>query len=245
MTRPRVKTDEALVRELAGKVTAPEAAKLLGLSIQHTRRVAKQLGVSWVAIAMPDDTPSEEFEKFILENPKVGIIKLSAMFRMGRNRVMRLAEKVRAKHGINGNLPSHIAAAPVPTDFSVRGREMTLNEAAKHYGVTPAVVGRWRRESGIRYLPYGKTFVVAQLPKNSVPKVASDSAAQAAHHIRRWFRNVHRADILEREDGTTWGELRGLPNKGKGLYYVDSMGVVPEADVIELARSRGWCREVW
>lgn len=71
--------------------------------------------------------------------------------------------------------------------------------------------------------------------------------ASAVRHLRRHFSNVFRCDIVLTEMGgedkkttITWGEDKGLPNKGAGLHYIEKLGIVPNAALLELARQHGW-----
>lgn len=59
----------------------------------------------------------------------------------------------------------------------------------------------------------------------AVPSVGADYAAMAAQHLRRFFRTVYRGDVSSKSLA--------------GFYVVGSMKL-PEAEMIELARSKGW-----
>lgn len=66
-------------------------------------------------------------------------------------------------------------------------------------------------------------------------------ADSAAHFLRRFFSNVHRADIVvTATPRRTWGFLQGLEDGGAGLYRVGRRGVMSVREMIALARERGW-----
>jgi len=60
----------------------------------------------------------------------------------------------------------------------------------------------------------------------------------AADHLRRFYSNVHSCSI-RMTLGKTWGEYHNLPNKGRGLYYVEGVGVVTNEGMLRLARKHG------
>lgn len=63
----------------------------------------------------------------------------------------------------------------------------------------------------------------------------------AANHLRRFYRNVHRADIKVYEHSkVTWGDLRDVPSGGKGYYFIDGKGVVTQDEMLSLACNHGF-----
>lgn len=115
-------------------------------------------------------------------------------------------------------------------------------ELSTHYKVTTSVILRWIQLTGINARP--KRQLVLSRPEmraRAQAKYGGDSKTldAAAHFLRRFYANVHRADIYLTRT-CTWGESRGLPHRGKGLYYIDSVGVVTNEDMLTLARKHGY-----
>jgi hypothetical protein len=74
-----------------------------------------------------------------------------------------------------------------------------------------------------------------------------DEITSAAQHLRRHYPNVFPCHILLTEFGgdnrrtpVTWGEHKGLPDRGHGYYYIEHVGVVANDALIALARTTGW-----
>lgn len=63
----------------------------------------------------------------------------------------------------------------------------------------------------------------------------------AASFLRRSHDNVHRADILLYERGsTTWGDVHSVPRRGKGYYFVSPNRVLTREDMLTLAKEEGF-----
>lgn len=124
-----------------------------------------------------------------------------------------------------------------PDDFALVARSMTLTEAERHYDRPATTIRRWFAEVGIEPRRHvwkpTKPVIRAELDQNV--------HSLAAHHLRRFYPSVHRADIRLREhDRDTWGDERGLPDRGKGLYFVSGLGVIPAYEMIAIARDHGF-----
>lgn len=79
------------------------------------------------------------------------------------------------------------------------------------------------------------------------PAPTQSALDAAVRHLRRCFPNVFRCDIVITEFGgdnkkttVTWGDEKGLPDSGAGLHYVETVGIVANAAIPELARRHGW-----
>jgi len=120
----------------------------------------------------------------------------------------------------------------MPGDFARIARGMSTGEAVRHFGRCATTIRRWFGYAGIAPR---ETRAVAFRPVIRAtldPSVAS----RAAQHLRRTFASVHRCDIKMRDrSAATWGSERGLPNRGRGLYFVSGRGVMTEQEMIALA----------
>lgn len=74
-----------------------------------------------------------------------------------------------------------------------------------------------------------------------------DAVQGAAQYLRRHYPNVFPCSILITEYGgenkrtpQTWGDQHGLPEGGKGHYYVENVGVITNSALLELARKHEW-----
>ena len=69
----------------------------------------------------------------------------------------------------------------------------------------------------------------------------SDLASRAAHYLRKTYSSVHRCDLRLYDNGPqTWGSKHGVPNAGRGFYHVDGVGNILNAELIALARKKGF-----
>ena len=137
---------------------------------------------------------------------------------------------------------------PLPLDWEEVAPTMTGVQLAKHYGVANTVISRWLTETSLTpkaYKPRGsrrpraKAWRLPPLPVTRTAPVTKDEAAMAATYLRRFYTNVFRCDILQ-TDRKTWGEMHGVPNKGRDHYHVDRLGILANDAVIELAYKKGW-----
>lgn len=133
-----------------------------------------------------------------------------------------------------------------PEDFKQMAPTLNQTQLMKLYGVTGETVKRWCSEEGVNYYrnPDRQKQMVDRrhvLGKRTVPMLSAGIIDRAAHHLRQFYRNVFRADILVRESTKeTWGDRHGVPNRGKGYYVIDNMGFVPANDVLEMAVKKGF-----
>lgn len=239
---PEAITVEAIEAAIGIK-SLRQLAEELGVDRRQVEKFARKHGIQWQSAHMRP-VPKDLVE-FILSQERVTRRAIARHYGVKHDTSARWVS----------TLPKHVQDAvaygqlklELPEDWPARAKYMPRKELMAHYGIGDIVLNRWISESKITppyapgYVP--KSSTTQQIKQMPVPPVAPDQHAQAAHYIRRWFSNVHRADILETETGITWGEMRGLPDKGKGKYFVGGLGIVANDDVVEIARARGW-REV-
>jgi len=111
----------------------------------------------------------------------------------------------------------------------IRSR-LTAHEIARFRPQTRQVTNK--TSSG--YARHFKTFSY----HSEMPRTAPQEAAQ---HLRRFYPNVHRCDIMMRVgSASTWGDEHGVPNHGKGFYRVMPVGVMTEVEMVLLAVQKGF-----
>jgi hypothetical protein len=131
----------------------------------------------------------------------------------------------------------HPNKRPVPEGFAAIAVNHTMPELQSRYNASDGIIRRWCSELGIRWHTRNWRRPGGQ-PQPAVPQVDASLAAQAAQFLRR-HRIVYRCDILEPH------ERAKLPDKGKGYWYVNGRGAVPEAQMIEIAESKGFDARAW
>ena len=80
-------------------------------------------------------------------------------------------------------------------------------------------------------------------PKIIEKPVDPQRADKAAHHLRRFYSRVHRCDLkMYTGRNTVWADMQTppIPNHGIGYYWVAGKGAILNADMIDLAVSRGF-----
>lgn len=143
----------------------------------------------------------------------------------------------------------------IPADWATVAPTMFKKELAQHYGISPKNVNRLIEETGVEAK---KVVAKPKLPKQPKPPkfrrgrnphfrvfdhrvVENTLAEQAARFLRRVYPNVHRCDILMREGSNeTWGDVHGVPNKGRGYYRVGPK-TMTDFEMVNYALERGMC----
>jgi hypothetical protein len=131
-----------------------------------------------------------------------------------------------------------------PPDWRTLAPTMTVRELMQHYQLSGTSVRWLAKKTGVtpKRAKRGRKRIG---PTPPIGPTMTDLDA-AAHHLRRHYSRVHRCDILLYDSGDmanrriTWGDERGLANHGKDQYFVDTLGILANKDVVELARSLGW-----
>ncbi|MEH3107124.1 MAG: hypothetical protein PGN09_07540 [Sphingomonas fennica] len=128
-------------------------------------------------------------------------------------------------------------ARPVPRDFAIGAARYTIAQHALFHSVSQETVRKWCQALGVSAKP--GVMRLAKATVSAAPPVAGDTAAQAAHHLRRHFATVFRADVLP------VAERKHLPGNGRNMWVVAGRGALPAAEVIALAEARGFDRRAW
>jgi hypothetical protein len=133
-------------------------------------------------------------------------------------------------------------ATPPPTDFANHSGK-TLIELARHYSrVTGKPIGvrtvrSWRKMLGIQPCKARQQRIHRS---RVVVRPMSPTDALVAF-LRSRLSNVHRCDIIVTErPRRTWGELRNMPDKGAGHWFLAGIGVVDRERMIKLADEMGF-----
>lgn len=143
----------------------------------------------------------------------------------------------REESGIPRPIPAAKPNLQMPADFAELARGMTITEAAHRFGRQPETIRRWFVYAGIT--PRESRVVITK----PVSRAALDPSVpgQAAQHLRRFYANVFRADIrLDERTRQTWGTAHGVPDGGRGHHFVSGLGVLPDLEMIALARDHGF-----
>lgn len=146
----------------------------------------------------------------------------------------------------------------IPDDWEKVAPTKYKYELAQHYRVGARQINRMIEATGIRSRLTAHELAANRPPPEPKARKARRSTARrvfnmdrwrgstalemAASHLRRKYPNVHRCDIQLREfERTTWGDAHGVPNHGKGYYFVAGKGVMTEDELVALAEKTGFC----
>lgn len=135
------------------------------------------------------------------------------------------------------------ARLPTPEGWE-EASTMTKSEIARRWNLSPKVIERLIRETGVtpRRSPKATDLASVMGKANRVQVQRSLTTIEhAANHLRRIYPNVHRADIPVFENrNTTWGELHRVPKRGAGYYFVSGLGALPVENMLAVAEKHGW-----
>ena len=188
----------------------------------------------------------------------------------GARRQLRTGWATIARWMREGNIPKpqRIVVRPkmtpdVPDDWADVVPTMFKYEIADHYNMSPMMVTRLIQQTGIRSRKTAHELASEKLPKQPTPKrktfqrvctftspmryalpiLKEGAAVRAASYLRRYYPNVHRADIqILINKPLTWGDQQGLPDRGRGYHYVAGRGILTDQEVVELAEKLGFER---
>lgn len=170
---------------------------------------------------------------------------LTKMFGISRSS----ADKLRRALGLTPRF--EIQHAPPEFEAFVRQPGTTMKDIQTRFGITRGRARWWLKNAGlkihkpapvVRESSFKLTRAKPCLPKflaARVPQTPDDEVSQAAHYLRQFHSNVFRCDIMVHE-GKTWGYERGIPDRGRGRYFVSGAGVVTNAEVVEMAEQKGF-----
>jgi hypothetical protein len=133
--------------------------------------------------------------------------------------------------------PGTQAKFPMPTEFAEVAPRLTRRQLGERYLVGPNVIAKWCIDAKVEPKP-AQYWKRAAVPALRVAPVELSVEAQAAQYLRRRL-IVYKCEILPP------AERANLPNKGKGLYYVNGKGAIPAADMVELAKAKGFDPDAW
>ena len=180
----------------------------------------------------PRDVP-EGFVQFVLGMDGGGYLSLSRHWHTAIPTIHRWLRETGLTDRVNNPPPPKSWGDIAPTKNKV--------ELSAHYKVTTSVILRWIQLTGINARPKRQLVLSRAEARDraAIKYSGSKDLEAAAHFLRRHYPNVHRADIYLTTQ-RTWGQARGLPDKGRGRYYVDSIGVIGVRELLELAKRHGY-----
>jgi len=126
-------------------------------------------------------------------------------------------------------LPPAPELRPMPADFARVAPTLSHQQNLRRWQCGEPVLRRWYGEAGVKPKPFVPRLLPPQA--STVPYRDDTHVGRAAHHLRRYFSNVYRADVLPK---------RERPLVPAGWYFVAGKGFVPGADVIALAERYGF-----
>jgi hypothetical protein len=167
------------------------------------------------------------------ENAHLSNPVLQEMFGIGEGVIRRLRKQVGRPY--DGRA---LRRAPLPADWAEQCARLGKYAVRAHYACGIETIDRWIIESGIRPIRLPRSFGTHMRAKALTEKFptlpANGEADQAAHHLRKHFPNVYRADVLPMK------ERKHLPKFGVGSYVVGGRGLMLADAVVALARSYGF-----
>jgi len=163
----------------------------------------------------------------------MGDAALARLYKAGQGTVRRW----RRECGVPSRARENRDNAQMPESFIEIACGKTVKEAARYFGRDTRTIRRWFAYAGLT--PKTERFVSTRAVKRA--ELDQSIPSLAAHHLRRFYPSVHRADIrLKENERITWGDERKLPDGGRGLYYVAGLGAIPDYEMIALARDHGF-----
>lgn len=224
--------------------TIPNIMRNMGIgpgSVQHWRRKLNLQPRD--NLTLPQRPPPSSFVTDV-QRERLSLTALRKKHNASVNTVKRWAEETGVT--IEAYDPPHLRKREAPADWHEVAPTKTAAELCEHYGMSDSLVRRLLKETGIKPLRRKIVSRRASGPKSVVDTRPQTELAAAAHHLRRYYKAVHRCDIKlyseldPQRKHITWGAVRGVPNDGVGWYYVDSIGIVANETVVMLAREKGW-----
>ncbi len=220
--------------------TVPAIAKVLRTDKSGVTRWRKKLNLP--SREEPLRSPPTYFRRDVVEE-HMSVRALRKKYKTSSKTLHRWESELGVK--LDNYNPPSLRKRPVPDDWYQVAPTKTIKELRDEYGLSDSLVRKMVRETGVKVIrlrsPLGQMGRGKAL--STQPHTELDAAA---HHLRRYYACVHRCDIrLYSENDParrhiTWGAVRGLENGGAGFYFVDSVGIVANDDVVALARSKGW-----
>jgi len=181
--------------------------------------------------------------------------------RLNRSRasvaMMRMRQKIpagataRERHSTKP--PAERAPRPAPEGFEAFYMSRGIQASTFEFHASHATVKRWADELGLVFQPTAQRRGPRQVKhptlwtvrKGAAPAALRSTgdhslAGAAAHFLRRMFSNVFRCSVQMKEGSKrTWGDDRGLPDRGANHYCVDGR-ILTTGDLIDLAEQHGY-----
>lgn len=117
----------------------------------------------------------------------------------------------------------------MPADFASIAPTLSHFQIMRHYGCGDTVAKRWYGEAAVRPKPFVPRLMAPQ--PQATPQRDHTLAGRAAHHLRKYFPNVYRADVLPAR------ERVGMPTDG---FVVAGKGVLMTTELVALAEQYGF-----
>lgn len=263
MTTNRVQKETFVELYNAG-LSYAQLAKELGISERYARVLRDRLKLPLRAAGtVTRDMPAD----FAEVAAKIGVSRTRKHYKASWKTVYRWASEA----GLAGkrhkpHKPRQKKVLEIPEDWDQVAPTLYRYQLATHYGISLLMVKRLIEETGVssRLTVHDLKKINGAAPRHKIGvgeakprglrnpmrnKPAPGWAVNdnvdiyglAAKHLRRFYPNVHRADILMYVNKkTTWGFVHGVPNGGRGQYFVAGVGVVTNERLLEMARERGF-----
>lgn len=128
----------------------------------------------------------------------------------------------------------------LPAAFVDDARVSPTPDLAKRYERSPRTIRRWRKGAGLE--PVLPRRIIRQAKRTLWAKAPTFTDEQrAANVLRRHYPSVFRCDLRLTERGReTYGSIRGLPDNGRGHWFIAKVGIVNHATMIAKAREYGY-----
>lgn len=160
----------------------------------------------------------------------------------------RKLREYRAAKGIESRLQDKLRARETlvaPEGMLEDAKFLTITDMAEKYDMPRTMVKAILLSNNVQWIDGNeqrrKMGLYLSESLNHRMKPQETVYDYAARHLRRHYRNVHRADIkLYEHSKVTWGDMRDLPNGGAGYYFVDGKGVLTKEEMLALACEHGF-----
>lgn len=118
---------------------------------------------------------------------------------------------------------------PMPPGFAQIAPTLSHQQNQNRWQCGDVVLRRWYAEAQVKPKPFVPRLLAPQ--PHAVPFRDDTLVGRAAHHLRRFFPNVYRVDVLP---------ARERPLVPAGSYFVAGKGFVGSVEVIALAQRYGF-----
>jgi hypothetical protein len=174
---------------------------------------------------------------------KIGSVAARTYYRTGWSTIVRWC--------IENGLREEVSQNKIPDDWAQVAPTLTHAELRRKYRLSPYRLSILIAQTGVDPLPLpGRRpprpkdpAIPAPPPKVIAKPVDPERAGKAAHHLRRHYSAVHRCDLrMYTGRNTVWADVQAppIPNHGIGYYWVAGKGAILNADMIDLAITKGF-----